>query len=136
MDPYLKDDDTELDLLDKSMNQVTMEDLATFPGYKVFSNVHLTSNLFLDFCWLGKQIVLHEDFLAVYMRQYGVDFDLLGKSLNTEEQLQRVYPRSDKPRIEMYTHRAWLASPWNPREIYFPNQTFYDRVLNTNKLLD
>jgi hypothetical protein len=91
--------------------------------YKAVSIVHLVSNLFLDFCWLGKTLVLHDNFLAVYIRQYGVTIPMLSESLNTKKQLEKIYPTAKEPRMELYTHRAWFASPWSPMEIfdYLPN---------------
>lgn len=127
IDPFEREKDPEIDLVDKTMNQITLEDLIELPGvkdiYKIFSIAHLASNIFFDFCWLGKQLVLHDNFLAMYIRQYGVTIPMLRKSLDTKEQLKRIYPTSEKPRIELYTHRAWFSSPWDPKEIfdYLPN---------------
>lgn len=83
-----KPEEIKKDLKEKTMNEITLEDLIEMPGarniYKAISNIHLASNLFLDFCWLGKTLVLHDNFLAIYIRQYGVSIPMLKESLDTE----------------------------------------------------
>ncbi|CDW73718.1 UNKNOWN [Stylonychia lemnae] len=119
-----------------------MEDVIDMPMikpiYKILSKIHLTSNLLLDFCWLGKQITLQDEFIAMYMRQYNVAIDDLKVALDTEAHLKKVYTKSDKPKIPLQTHRTWLTSPNNPIEIfdYLKDPIFFDRMIQTNKLLD
>ena len=90
---------------EKTADEITLEDLVEEAGikpiYSKISVMHIVSNVFLDFCLFPKQLVLHDSFVAAYIRQYGVTEEMLKASLDTKKQLQGVYPMAEDghPRI-------------------------------------
>lgn len=52
----------------------------------------------------------------------------LNVSFSVNATFDRIYERSEKPRIELNTHRIWVTNRFEPREIfsYLENKTVYE----------
>lgn len=81
-----------------------------------------------DFCLIPRASTDSEPFIGYYFQQYGITPEDLNKSFDVNATFDKVYVRSDKPKVELNTHRLWVTNRFEPREIfeYLNNRTVYD----------
>ena len=93
---------------------------------------------YMDFCFQPRASLATYTFFRAAYRQEGFDKPEYDKYIREEYLTNRTFEMNrDKYRIPLKTHRVWVTSPHNPREMLDSLEEYLlPKMAETNKVLD
>lgn len=98
----------------------------------------LSSLNFLGFCFLPKITSTSMSFVNAYHAQHGFKKEDYNRVCSPEGHQDKIYPRSETPKIPYKTHRIWITDPYTPQEMkkIFNDPFLIEQHEKTNRIFE